>query len=534
MLLVLLSVSTAGAFATPAPGEVPLTRLSADSLVVRGKRLMDAGDRRDSALMCFGEITRRYYERPSDVSLHPAAMTALRQLGNMHISPSYDFSKAFEYLNAAIGIAQDDDMTSELPRLYISMAALWINNETAAQSADASQKAEKWFKQGWGIAMREADREALVKLALNMAVYSHSAHEHGFDKELGWYLGQTFPPGVEADDYTRSYVEATMRLHQGDYRGAAQGFQESYDKIPSLRNTNKGSCRINSTSGIAKALWLGGDTLRAFNTLKTQIAALPQAAPGEDALFLYRELADYYRQAEMTDSAQAWEYRYMLRRDDARTLSNQNAMEQAALLAQIDHANRQARDLSVKRHKSQMMWVWVGAILLTICLTAAMGLWLRFQRRRARELYLQNQQLLSQIAYMKQQRTEAKYTASPVDAGLSENLYDHILHVLDTTTDLYSPGFTVDRLAELANTKTRYVSQAINEHIEGGFVQLLSDYRIREACRRLRDWQHYGNLTVESIAQGVGIMSRSTFSHTFKKSTGLSPAAYRRAARQES
>lgn len=113
---------------------------------------------------------------------------------------------------------------------------------------------------------------------------------------------------------------------------------------------------------------------------------------------------------------------------------------------------------------------------------------------------------------------------------MSKRLYEELLHILDTHQEIYSTGFTLDCLAELSHTRRNYVSQAINEHVQGGFRQLLLDYRIREACRRLADKDAYGNLTVEGIANSVGIASRSTFSLSFKRVTGLTPAEYRRAA----
>ena len=89
------------------------------------------------------------------------------------------------------------------------------------------------------------------------------------------------------------------------------------------------------------------------------------------------------------------------------------------------------------------------------------------------------------------------------------------------------PDFTVALLAEKVNTKPRHVSQVINEHYEKGFNQMLSEYRIKEACRRLVDTQGYGNLSIEGLSAGLGFKSRSNFVSNFKRIVGMSPSEYK-------
>ncbi len=79
----------------------------------------------------------------------------------------------------------------------------------------------------------------------------------------------------------------------------------------------------------------------------------------------------------------------------------------------------------------------------------------------------------------------------------------------------------------------RYVSQVINESTNKNFNTLLNEYRIREACKRLTDFDTYGQMTNETIAEGLGYKSRSHFIRTFKKMTGLTPSQYQKIAREE-
>ena len=88
--------------------------------------------------------------------------------------------------------------------------------------------------------------------------------------------------------------------------------------------------------------------------------------------------------------------------------------------------------------------------------------------------------------------------------------------------------FSLDRLSQLVDSNPKYVSQVINERMKCNFSTYLGRIRIAEICKRIADTDHYGNKTVEAIAQEVGIKSYSTFYRLFKKVTGLTPSQYMR------
>ena len=85
----------------------------------------------------------------------------------------------------------------------------------------------------------------------------------------------------------------------------------------------------------------------------------------------------------------------------------------------------------------------------------------------------------------------------------------------------------------LSGSKSKYVSQVINEHYGQNFNTFLNSYRIKEACKRRGDLVNYGNFTIEAISESVGFKSRSTFVTSFKRITGLMPSQYQRMARKE-
>ena len=94
------------------------------------------------------------------------------------------------------------------------------------------------------------------------------------------------------------------------------------------------------------------------------------------------------------------------------------------------------------------------------------------------------------------------------------------------------PTFTLQSLAEHVGSNTSYVSQTINEHFGISFTNLLNQYRVREACRRMGDQAAYGNLTIDAISESVGFKTRITFTKAFRQHVGMLPSEYLKAVKQ--
>lgn len=127
---------------------------------------------------------------------------------------------------------------------------------------------------------------------------------------------------------------------------------------------------------------------------------------------------------------------------------------------------------------------------------------------------------------------KSKYERSNLDEDTRNQLMLKIITVMDNSEAIYSNDFSLQQLASLVGSNNKYVSQAINETMHINFSALLSQYRIKEACRRLDDTQTYGNQTIEAIAESVGFKSRSNFVTAFKRLTGITPSEFQNQARK--
>jgi len=128
---------------------------------------------------------------------------------------------------------------------------------------------------------------------------------------------------------------------------------------------------------------------------------------------------------------------------------------------------------------------------------------------------------------------EDKYQNSSLTEDSRHLIKERIGKVMDNEKYFCSQGFSLNELARMCGTNTKYVSQIINEDMGMSFNQLLNEKRVLEARRRLSDFERYGNMTIEAIVEDLGVRSRSTFTKTFKRITGLTPSEFQKLAKEQ-
>lgn len=129
--------------------------------------------------------------------------------------------------------------------------------------------------------------------------------------------------------------------------------------------------------------------------------------------------------------------------------------------------------------------------------------------------------------------SKMKYVASNLNEGQKGSLLDAINSIMENTQEYCEMDFSLDKLSNLVNSNSKYVSQVINETYHKNFNSFVNEYRIREARRRLTDIEQYGNYTIQTISESVGYKSSTTFINVFRKITGITPSMYQRMVREQ-
>ena len=250
---------------------------------------------------------------------------------------------------------------------------------------------------------------------------------------------------------------------------------------------------------------------------------------------VYRYYYLFYRNQNNMALADKYELLWHRQRDQVIQQTHFNDMSDADFMMQMGKKDEQMRNIEHKRKVQQaILWAIVATLLLILGL-----LWMLY--RKYSQVKEQNQVLYHRVqeslvaedalrqlhASIAEKAVKPKYQHTQLDEGTRVELIERINQVLESSSEVFSDTFSLDRLSELVEAKhSNYVSQVINEHFGCNFNAIINDRRIKEACRRMNDVEHYGNQTIKAIAQSVGFNSHSNFVNTFKKFTGLTPSAY--------
>lgn len=113
----------------------------------------------------------------------------------------------------------------------------------------------------------------------------------------------------------------------------------------------------------------------------------------------------------------------------------------------------------------------------------------------------------------------------------AQQLLAKITQLMETSDAIYDADFSLNVLAKMVDSNTKYVSWVINDTYRKNFKSYINEYRIREASRMLTDTQQYGNLTTQAIGEMVGYKSHASFIEAFKKNLGMTPATYQKLSR---
>lgn len=87
------------------------------------------------------------------------------------------------------------------------------------------------------------------------------------------------------------------------------------------------------------------------------------------------------------------------------------------------------------------------------------------------------------------------------------------------------PKLSMEVLARMINSNSKYVSQVFNDSFNSSFSNYINKLRIEEA-KRIFCEQKSARYSIEGVGTMVGFQSKSTFNTQFRKFTGMTPGEY--------
>lgn len=269
----------------------------------------------------------------------------------------------------------------------------------------------------------------------------------------------------------------------------------------------------------------------------------------EQDINILRMLTQTYEKEGKTDSAGFYKKLY-LSIDDSLFDKRRFSMAQDSLF-EYEHIKNDQHIHTLNTRITRMIWIATGIAFLLIVAIGITAIIVINNRRLVaaqRALIERNRQLLRSVEenklLRKQYLNKVKETEElPVESAPSNKEYlnqdlrqiliTRITTVMEDMHNISSPDFSLQTLARLVGSNTKYVSWVINDTYGKNFKSFLNEYRVREACRRLNDHKNYGHITLQALASDIGYNSPTSFIQAFKKINGMTPSEYQKLANSE-
>ena len=215
-------------------------------------------------------------------------------------------------------------------------------------------------------------------------------------------------------------------------------------------------------------------------------------------------------------------------KDSVFNAKNFGDINQLQRLYEISKTNQQIEQLVVEQQIKERTIYYQTIIqifsLIVLLLVSGVLLSVFLQKKKLNTAYKALFEKNIEIIHLQDQSSE-KYKQSALTHDMQNELLDKILTLMEDTSIICDPKFTVDKLADLVQSNQTYVSQVINTAVKQNFRSFLNSYRIREA-QRLFSEPEAAKYTIEAVALRVGFNSRNAFHDVFKEITGVSPSFY--------
>lgn len=520
--------------------------LPAEQLLQMGNRYSADNQAVDSALVCFTIVANRYREGMGDKERE---LCARANIGKWYIYffCFFDYAKSYESLSKAEELCSG--FPRETARVFLNFGAMYQTMAEQGKDQKTLRKALDYYKKCFALCLQSGSDDVDMAFSNIVSVSTDLGELSRMGKIYDQYVHLNAPQS----NLVRRYA---ILLYQGNRFMAARQYaqaeacyrqQEQFtDATPAYRRYLF-MAKINR----AKARRLQGDPTAAVQLLNDALR-LASATHMKDAeLEIYDQLASLYASRGDVASDNLYRNRYLALKDTLLNYRQLMSVNEMRFVSSMKRVDEQMAQLEQRRQRQMVAaGVAVGAALLILCFLLVV--WRKNKRLQAQNKSLYEKTLATlrseeqerkrretleqELADAKEETPQKreKYAYSTLSDDDKQAIAERILRVMETQEEIYSPDFSVERLAELVGSRYKLVSQVINETYQVNFSTFLNEYRIKEACRRMSDKTHYGHLTIEAISQGVGFKARASFVNAFKKFTGLTPSQFLKMAYEQS
>ncbi|MDD6853146.1 MAG: helix-turn-helix domain-containing protein [Prevotella sp.] len=507
-----------------------LSEKSTAMLMKKAGTFLHSPNGQDSALLYYTIVANRYNEDGIGDAERKECITAMNNAGYLYYAFYNDYNKAYTTLRQALQlVAKSGDKYNEaminLNMANIKSVFLDVQGDQPQLARETLQLYRKAFYQSveirnWPLAVGIFTNMLDKNFVGEPSLYSQ------LRKDISAFKRMRIPAGTPLLDFTKATISCVEDIHSHNY---AKALAATYAMERNIESRDTPKRFAAEALGLRTKIFnLMHDDRRAVETMLEGVGLCKANHIDDGLMHFYVMLSRFF--LSRGDSAKAQRYRldYLELKEKILTENNLQSVSRLEFLYELREANTTVERLTEQKHWLNIITtVIIGFAIIVSLLLVFIFRSYRRAMRTTRILYRNVQDSLH-----REEEDKTKYKGSRLTDDAKELLAQRIDAVMQNTDEICNSDFNLDRLAELANSNYKEVSQVINEHYGKNFKALLNECRIREACRRLTD-ANYGHLTIEGVAISVGIKSRSHFNSYFKQVTGMSPSVYQKISKEE-
>ena len=517
-------------------------KVSTEDLMRRGQDYLQNKGWVDSAMVCYSIVANRVQNNNLESKDKYQIARALNNLGYIYATYYYDFQKAYENLNKSMELSKLYGFDNNLAYSYLNMASIFDSRNRLFANDALSTEALDNTKLAFDFAVKAQEWNVAVTSIYNMLEMIHNKADFELiTPDLTRFKNLQLTDSVEMWQCTRMFCKATEAFQAGQYQQALNYYEKMLGEAQEIM-TNRQQCIIKAMQQKAAVLAVMRHYEEAISCLReVEHIALDNGMQSE-LIDNYRAMAKVYDAMGNRQMAEQLDYKFLKARDEFIQKSHAEMVEKSRFLDEMRRVNDQVAQIQAKHERAHQLLLMMT--LIAVIILIAMVLLVRSnikQRNYIRHLYEKNVQLLdvkvtaeqpASHSIDKQEDSAPKYQ-SQLDQESKDRLFERIKNVMDDIAIICKPDFSLQQLAIQVGSNYKYVSQVVNESYGKSFKQVLNEQRVREACRILNDPNQSAHLTIEAIAANLGFNSRSNFTVTFKRITGISPSDFMKMAKEK-
>lgn len=473
--------------------------LTLKEIIYKGASCLSIGHN-DSAIACYQAAASRYDEG-LDTDEKKMCVDAMCNAGAMVFVERHDYVGAYAMLIKALGVAEDNSFDYIKPYIYLNLAGV---HTVFGDSTMSDRLRRKAFRIG-----KRLKDTYIYKMAFVELVYTAAAGGNfsAIRNELADFGHSWQDIGISRYDYTMFIYLGISAYLKDHFAKALRYYDQADSRACDLLEADLYHLIIDMLA--ARVYSAQGKYTEAVARLKPNIGKNIYQHALNDA---YRALSGLYAKAGEANLAREYKVKSLLMEDTALDYDGYMRLrdvEQRYLPVDVTGRATVLGDLGIAGR--------TAAVIAVVIVVASVILAVRRKRQ---------QRMSEHTAANAGTRNNIGNGYSAPDEKTQETARE-IRKFMETSSEIYSQDFSLEKLAQRLGVHTRTVSRAINDVLGVNFSTLLSQYRVKKACRMLSS-DDYSNVTIQAIATDVGFKSRTNFASVFKKLTGLSPNEYQK------